>query len=72
MQAEGFREEFGPMECRRLHNEGIYALHSSPNIIRVIKLRQIRHTGHVARMGRVDAYGRRRRRGEDNIKMHLK
>ena len=75
-QAEGFREsgaeeEFGPMEWRRLHNEEIYALYSSPDIIRVMKLRQIRYTGHVARMGRVDAYGRRRRRGEDNIKIHL-
>jgi hypothetical protein len=38
-------------EWRRLHNEGVYALYSSPNIIRVIKSRRLRWAGHVARMG---------------------
>jgi hypothetical protein len=38
-------------EWRRLHNEELYDLYSSPNIIRVIKSRMTRWTGHVARMG---------------------
>jgi len=48
---------FGPKkdeltgEWRKLHNEEFNDLHSSPNIMRVIKLRRIRWAGHVARMG---------------------
>jgi hypothetical protein len=38
-------------EWRRLHNEELHHLYSSPNIIRVIKSRKLRLTGHVARMG---------------------
>jgi hypothetical protein len=34
-----------------LHNKELYALYSSPNIIRVIKSRRLRWAGHVARMG---------------------
>jgi hypothetical protein len=51
------RRIFGPKrdevtgEWRRLHNKEPYALHCSPNIIRVIKSRRLRWTGHVARMG---------------------
>jgi hypothetical protein len=37
-------------EWRRLHNEELYALYSSPNIIRVINSRKLRWAGHVARM----------------------
>jgi hypothetical protein len=52
------RRIFGPKrdevtgEWRRLHNEELYALYSSPNIIRVIKSRKLSWAGHVARMGR--------------------
>jgi hypothetical protein len=38
-------------ERRRLHNEELYALYSSPNITLVIKSRRMRWAGHVARMG---------------------
>ena len=36
---------------RRLHNEELNDLYSSPSIVRVIKLRRMRWAGHVARMG---------------------
>ena len=48
---------FGPMsdevtrDWRRLHNEEINVLYSSPNNLRVIKSRRMRWAGHVARMG---------------------
>jgi hypothetical protein len=73
-------------EWRRLHNKELYAVYSSPNIIRVIKSRRLRWAGHVAYMGeRRVAYrtlvgkpegrrplGRPRRRWEDHIKMDLR
>jgi hypothetical protein len=72
-------------EWRRLHNEELNDLNSSPNIIRVIKSRRMMWAGHVARMGEGrDAYrnlvgrpegrkslGRPKHRWEDNIKMKL-
>jgi hypothetical protein len=51
------RRIFGPKrdeatgEWRRLHNEELNDLYSSPSIIRVIKSRRMRWAGHVARMG---------------------
>jgi hypothetical protein len=48
---------FGPKrdevtgEWRRLHNEELNDLYSSPNIILVIISRRMRWAGHVARMG---------------------
>ena len=38
-------------EWRKLHNEELNELYSSPNIVRVIKSRIIRWARHVARMG---------------------
>jgi hypothetical protein len=66
---------------RKLHNEELHGLYSSPGIVRVIKARRMRWAGHVVRMGEVrGAYnilvgrpegrrplGRPRRRWEDNI-----
>jgi len=51
------RRVFGPRrdevtgEWRRLHNEELNELYSSPNIVRVIKSRRKRWAGHVTRMG---------------------
>ena len=51
------RRIFGPRrdevtgELRRLHNEELNDLYSSPHIVRVIKSRRMRWAGHVARMG---------------------
>jgi hypothetical protein len=38
-------------DWKRLHNEELYDLYSSPNIIPVIKSRGMRWAGNVARMG---------------------
>ena len=85
------RRIFGPRmdevtrEWRKLHNEELNDLYSSPNIVRLIKSRRMKWAGHVARMGdrrgvyRVlvgkpegnRALGRPWRRWEDNIKMNL-
>jgi hypothetical protein len=51
------RRIFGPRmdevteEWRKLHNEELHNLYSSPDIIRQIKSRQMRSEWHVARMG---------------------
>ena len=85
------RRIFGPRrdevtgEWRKLHNEELNDLHSSPNIVRVIKSRKLRWTGHVAHMGEERGVykflvgkpegrrplGRPRRRWMDNIRMDL-
>jgi hypothetical protein len=71
---------------RKLHNEELHKLYSSPSIIRMIKSRRMRWAGHVARMGeKNNAYrilvgnpegkrplGRPRRRWVDNIKIDLR
>jgi hypothetical protein len=36
---------------RKLRNNELHSLYSSPNIVRVIKSRRMRWAGHVARMG---------------------
>jgi hypothetical protein len=72
-------------EWRKLHNEELHELFSSPSIIRIMKARGIRWVGHVARMGENrNAYrllvgkpegrrplGRPKRRWLDNIRMDL-
>jgi hypothetical protein len=45
------REEDG--SWRKLHNDELHSLYSSPNIVRVIKSRRMRWAGHVARMREV-------------------
>jgi len=83
------RRIFGPRrdevtgEWRRLHNEELNNLYSSPNIVRVIKSRRMRWARHVARFGeeirvyrvlvgkpeRKRPLGRPKRRWVDNIRM---
>jgi hypothetical protein len=77
------REEDG--SCRKLHNDELHDLYSSPNIVSVIKSRRMRWARHVTCMGKGrGAYsvlvgrpegkrplGRPRRRWEDNIEMDL-
>jgi hypothetical protein len=45
------REEDG--SWRKLHNDELHSLFSSPNIVMMIKSRWVRWAGHVARMGEV-------------------
>jgi hypothetical protein len=85
------RKIFGPKReedgsWRKLHNDELYRLHFSPNIVRVIKSRKMRWAGHVARMeegrgvyrvlvGRPEGkrpLGRPKRRWEDNNKMDFR
>jgi hypothetical protein len=44
------REEDG--SWRKLYNDELHNLYSSPNIFRVIKSRRMRWAAHVARMGK--------------------
>jgi hypothetical protein len=48
------REEDG--SWRKLHNDELRDLYSSPNIVRVIKSRRMRWAGHVARMGEGEVF----------------
>jgi hypothetical protein len=71
---------------RKLHNEELHNLYSSPSIMRLIKSRRMRWEGHVARIGgKRNAYrilvgkpdgkrplGRPRHRWVDNIKMDFR
>jgi hypothetical protein len=84
-----FRKIFGPKReedgsWRKLHNDELHNLYSSPNIVKVIKSRRMRLAGHVVRMGRgvyrvlvgrpegKRPLGRPRCRWEDNMKMDLR
>jgi hypothetical protein len=69
-----------------LHNDELHSLYSSPNIVRVIKSRRLRWTGHLARVGEGRGVyrvlvgrpeskrplGRPRLRWEDKIKLDLR
>jgi hypothetical protein len=86
------RRIFGPKRdevtggFRKLHNEELHNLYSSPSLIRMIKSRKMRWAGHVARMrAKRNTYrilvgnsegkrplGRPRHRWVDNIKMDLR
>jgi hypothetical protein len=85
------RRVFGPKrdevtgEWRKLHNEKLNDLYPLPNIVRVVKSKRMRWSGHVARMGEDRVVhrvlvgkpkgkrplGRPRHRWEDNIKIDL-
>jgi hypothetical protein len=51
-----FRRVLGPKRdeviARKLHNEELHILYSSPSVIRMIKSRSMRWTGYVALMGK--------------------
>jgi hypothetical protein len=53
------RRIFGPKrnevteDWRKLHNEKLHNLYSSPNIIGMMKLKRMRWAGHVVRMVRI-------------------
>jgi hypothetical protein len=77
------RRIFGPKrddetgEWRKLHNETLHNLYSSPHIIRQIKSRRMRWAGHVyiVLVGKPEekrSLGRPRRRWEDGIRMYLR
>jgi hypothetical protein len=73
-------------EWRRLHDNELNDLYCSPNIVWVVKSRQMRWAGHVARMGEDRVVhrvlvgkpegkrplGRPRRRWEDNTEMEIR
>jgi hypothetical protein len=77
------REEDG--SWRKLYNDELHSLYTSPNIVRVIKSRKMRWVGHVARMGEGRCVyrvlvrrpegkrplGRPRHRWENNIKKDI-
>jgi hypothetical protein len=68
---------FGPKrdeitgQWRKLHNEKLHNLYSSPDIIRQIKSRRMRWAGHVARMGEecVQGFDGKNRRKENTWKI---
>jgi hypothetical protein len=80
----GLKRDEVTREWRKLHNEE-HDLYSSPSIIRIIKARRMRLTGHLARMGEKrnaerllmgksegrSPLGRPRRTWLDNIRMVL-
>jgi len=57
-------------DLRKLHNEELNELYSSPNIVRVIELRRMRWAGYVARMGEKRGVGFwwRNLRERDNLR----
>jgi hypothetical protein len=47
----GLRKDEAKGGWRKLHNKELHNFYSSPSIIRTIKSKRMRWTGHVARMG---------------------
>jgi hypothetical protein len=47
------RDEVTGERKKKLHNEELHELHSSPSISRIIKSRKMRCAGHVARMEKI-------------------
>jgi hypothetical protein len=45
---------------RKLHNDELHNLYSSPSIIRIIMSGRMRWMGHVARMGEIGGKARRK------------
>jgi hypothetical protein len=69
------RRIFGPGRdeegsWRKLHNDELHSLYSSPNIVKAIKSRRMRWAGHVARMGErcLQRFGLEDRREDTNGK----
>jgi hypothetical protein len=50
-------------EWKKLHNEDLHDLYSSPSIIRIMKARRMRRTGHIERM-------REKRNSKDHKRIH--
>jgi hypothetical protein len=48
------RDEDG--SWRKLHDDELHGLYSSPNIVRVVKSRRMRWAGHVGRMGKGEVF----------------
>ena len=75
----------GEWGVKKLHHEELHSLYSSPNVVRVIKSRKLRWTGHIGRMVEYRTHfkiftgkptgrrpsGKPRRRCLDNIRMDI-
>jgi hypothetical protein len=58
----------GKRGWRKLHNEELHDLYSSPSLMKMMKSRRMRWAGHVARMGEISDSGGKARRIETTKK----